>query len=185
MEDLNGTTWPDKIFFCGVPGSRWSGIAQEIKSKEGMNISDRASHRVYKHGKFGGHIDAYFGTGMEFSCKLSEENLNAPFSDSNGCKILLSHEWAYKLDEIKEKFPNDWIMLVYRSNWESFLWWKKAGGWNITYPNYDWYESDYWMRVKIEEQNNLILDFAQRNKLNWKQHDTHKDVFITTCLNYY
>jgi len=122
MADLNGTTWPDKIFFCGVPGSRWSGIAQEIKAKEGMNISDRASHRVYKHGKFGGHIDAYFGTGMEFSCKLSEENLR--------------------------------------------------------------YESDYWMRAKIEEQNNLILDFAQRNNLSWKQHHKHRNVFITTCLNY-
>lgn len=185
MEDLNGITWPDKIFFCGVPGSRWSGIAQELKSKHNLNITDRATHRVYKHGEFGGHTDAYFGTGMEFDCALTEENLTSPFSDPKGCKVLLSHEWAYKLDEIKETFSNDWIQLIYRDNWASYLWWKKAGGFDITYPNYEWYENDYWMRAKIEEQNNLILKFAQKYNLSWKQHDKHKDVFITTCLNYY
>lgn len=185
MVDSNLTTWPDKIFFSGVPGSRWSGIAQDMKETHGLNTSDRASHRVYKHGEFGGHIDAYFGTGMEFSCDLSEENLNAPFTDKSGCKLLLSHEWVYKLDEIKEIFPNDWIMLIYRSNWESFLWWKKAGGWDISYPNYDWYENDYWMRAKIEEQNNLILAFAQKHDLVWSQNTKHKDVFVTTCMNYF
>lgn len=185
MADSNLTSYPNRIFFSGVPGSRWSGIAQDLKTLEGFNTSDRAPHRVYKHGKFGGHIDAYFGTGMEFSCDLSEDNLDAPFSNLEGCKVLLSHEWVYKLDEIKERFPNDWILLVYRDNWESFLWWKKAGGWDITYPNYDWYENDYWMRARIEEQNNLILDFAQRHDLIWKQNSKHKDVFETTCLNYY
>ena len=70
----------DKIFFCGVPGSRWSGIAQEIKARPGYNTSDRAEHRKYEHGKFSGHIDAYFGTGMEFEPSLEENNLLAPFS---------------------------------------------------------------------------------------------------------
>lgn len=178
------TTLPDKIFFCGVPGSRWSGIAQEIKAKPGYNTSDRAEHRKYKHGEFSGHIDAYFGTGMEFEPILEEANLLAPFTKKSGCKLLMSHEWAYVLDEIKEKYPLDWIQLIYRPDWESFLWWKKAGGFDIKYPNYDWYKNDVEMRHKIEEQNNLILDFAQRNNLSWKQHYKHKDVFITTCLPY-
>jgi hypothetical protein len=71
-------------------------------------------------------------------------------------------------------------MLIYRENWESFLWWKQAGGWDITYPNYDWYKNDVEMRYKIEEQNDLILSFAQVHNLSWKQHSKHKDIFITT-----
>ena len=184
MVDLNGIMLPDKIFFCGVPGSRWSGIAQELKSNPGYNTSDRADHRVYEHSKYSGHYDAYFGTGMEFDCTLTEENLSAPFARKEGCKILLSHEWAYKLDEIKAKFPNDWIYLIYRASWESFLWWKAAGGFKITYPNYDWYVDDETMCERIEEQNKLILSFAQKHKLSWTQHHKHEDIFITTCLPY-
>ena len=48
MEELSLTMLPDKIFFTGVPGSRWNGIAQEIKQNHGYNTTDRAPHRVYK-----------------------------------------------------------------------------------------------------------------------------------------
>ena len=112
LGELNLITLPDKIFFCGVPGSRWSGIAQEIKARPGYNTSDRAEHRKYEHGKFSGHIDAYFGTGMEFEPSLEENNLLAPFLKKAGCKLLMSHEWAYKLDEIRDKYPLDWIQLI-------------------------------------------------------------------------
>ena len=54
---------PEYIFYTGVPGSRWSGIAQDIKSSGGYDCTDRADHRVYTHGEFNGHCDAYFGTG--------------------------------------------------------------------------------------------------------------------------
>ena len=37
---------PEYIFFTGVPGSRWSGIAQEIKSQPGYNTTDRAEHQI-------------------------------------------------------------------------------------------------------------------------------------------
>ena len=180
MVESSSITLPDKIFFCGVPGSRWSSIARELKNSGDYNLSDRASHRGYKHHGSQGHLESYFGTGMEFPCDLSEDNLLAPFTEPTKCKILLSHEWAYNLEEIVLKYPDDWIMLIYRENWASFLWWKKAGGFKITYPNYGWYESDYLMTKRIEEQNDLILTFAQSHKLSWKQHPKHKDIFITT-----
>ena len=96
---------PEYIFFTGVPGSRWSGIAQEIKSKPGYNLTDRAPHRVYKHGDFSGHMDAYFGNGMEFPASpvrqgLYKENLDKPFQVKKGCKLLLSHEWPYYFEHI-------------------------------------------------------------------------------------
>ena len=174
---------PDKIFFTGVPGSRWSGIAQEMKKLPGFNVSDRASHRIYKHGDYSGHIDAYFGTGMEFECDLQETNLNSPYTQlgtSSGCKLLMSREWPYYFDEIKNRYPTAWIHLIYRQDLKSFLWWKQAGGFDITYPNYNWYIDDTTMVTRIEEMNHLILSFAQKHKLSWTQHHTHNDIFITT-----
>ena len=44
------------------------------------------------------------------------------------------------------------------SNFDVYL--NIAGGFKITYPNYDWYETDYLMTKRIEEQNNLIRTFS-------------------------
>jgi len=174
---------PEYIFYTGVPGSRWSGIAQEIKNNKGYNTTDRNDRRVYKHGDFSGHCDAYFGTGMEFPANpavggLDKHNLDAPYAQNVGCKLLMSHEWPYYFNEIQARYPDAWIQLVYRPDWASFLWWKQAGGFNITYPNYDWYETDYLMTKRIEEQNQLILDFGRKHSVQWKQHPTHSDIFI-------
>ena len=168
---------PEMIFFTGVPGSRWSGIAREIKSSGQYDCTDRAPHRIYTHNDFAGHQEAYFGTGMEFPPILDPLNLMAPFSGT-GCKLLMSHEWPYYFEDIKTRYPLAWIQLLYRPDWASFLWWKRAGGFDITYPNYDWYETDYLMTKRIEEQNNLILDFGQKHSVQWKQHKIHSDIFI-------
>ena len=42
---------PEMIFFTGVPGSRWSGIAQEIKQNPRYNKTDRTPDRKYLHGE--------------------------------------------------------------------------------------------------------------------------------------
>ena len=170
---------PKYIFFTGVPGSRWSGIAQEIKQDPRYDTSDRAPHRVYAHGEFSGHKDAYFGTGMEFPAILDEENLEEPFERS-GTRLLMSHEWPYHFDDIIKKYPDAWIQLIYRPDAPSLDWWLQAGGFDISYPNYDWYENETKMFFRIYEQNQLILDFAQKHVLQWTQHHTHSDIFITT-----
>ena len=175
-------TPPKKIFFTGVPGSRWSGIAQEIEKVFDADCSDRTPEREYSHESFSGHKGVYFGTGMEFPAVFSETNLDAAYSCQHGltdkCRIHKSHEWAYMLDTLSQVYPKCWIVLVYRDNNNSYKWWKEAGGWNIQYPIYDWYTNDDIMREKIQEQNELILDFANRNNLEWNQHHQFSDVFI-------
>lgn len=168
------------VFFTGVPGSRWSGIAQKIKEQPEFNTSDRAPHRIYKHGEFSGHKDSYFGTGMEFDTSLDYDNLISPFTNIEGKLLLMSHEWPYQFDEITKRYPESSIIMVYRPNDISLEWWLQAGGFDITYPNYDFYVNVKGMKQKIKEQNDLILDFAQKNMLLWKQHEIHKDIFITT-----
>jgi hypothetical protein len=166
-------TLPDRIFFTGVPGSRWSGIAQILESMPYFNTTDRTSQREYLHNGFTGHKGAYFGRSMEFEAKLDSNYLNQAWApESVGTKLVKSHDWAYSLDKIKSLFPNDWIILVYRDDKASYDWWHQAGGWDIKYPSYVAYHNDTIMSQEITWQNSAILDFAQRHGLLWNNFDS-------------
>ena len=41
----------NRIFLTGVPGSRWSGIAQELENEGNYDISDRTPERSYTDNK--------------------------------------------------------------------------------------------------------------------------------------
>lgn len=150
---------PKRIFFTGVPGSRWSGIAQVLEERLGLNTSDRTPNREYASAKFSGHRGAYFGPMMEFPALFGFIDL--AHKTSNGSKLIKSHDWAFKLDEIKEHYPEDGIFIVYRDDTESFNWWKEAGGFNISYPSYASYINDENMKRQIRLQNENILDFCE------------------------
>lgn len=160
---------PDKIFFTGVPGSRWSGISQRLETISGINTTDRKPDRsrTFDSDKeLGAHIGNYFGPEMEFPVSL--DNLDAPYSDpSAGCKILKCHEWAYHLDEIKKRFPKDWIMMVYRPDHQSLAWWFQVGGFDIKYPCYDAYKNSANMMAEIIKQNDAILKFGYKHNCQW------------------
>jgi len=159
---------PNRIFFTGVPGSRWSGIAQILEMMPGMNTSDRIPEREYDHHSYTGHKGAYFGSGMEFLPLLDSEYLDSAWTDPDGCKLIKSHEWSYYLGNIKHKFPNDWIMLVYRPDMSSYAWWHEAGGFQIKYPNYDFYVDSPTMLSKIIKQNSLILKYGYEQNCKWE-----------------
>jgi len=158
---------PNRIFFTGVPGSRWSGIAQTLETVPGFNITDRTAEREFNHGKFSGHRGVYYGTGMEYQAIADSKYLDQAWPDVAGTRIIKSHEWAYQLDVIKEKFPNDWIMLIYRPDMASYAWWHEAGGFNIKYPNYDWYKNSAGMLGEIGKQNQHLLEFAHKYNAEW------------------
>ena len=161
---------PDKIFMIGVPGSRWSGIAQNIEDNiPGFNTSDRRPDRVYQHHNFSGHLGVYFGTGWEHDTNLHSSNLDAPFIHTSGTRILKSHEWAYHLDEIHERYTDAWIFLVYRPDMSAYSWWHQAGGFTITYPRYEpYYRDSVHMMSEIMHQNQAIMRFAQKHDLEWR-----------------
>lgn len=160
---------PNKIFMIGAPGSRWSGIAQNIEdSVPGFNTSDRTSERNYSHHSFSGHLGVYFGTGWEHNTDLDEQNLDRGFENTQGTRILKSHEWAYCLDDIKKTYPNDWIMLVYRPDMSCYSWWHEAGGFTIKYPDYrPYYRDSVKMLNEIMMMNQSIFTFSQKHNLQW------------------
>ena len=159
---------PNKIFFTGVPGSKWSGIAQILEQDSAFNTSDRTSNRQYEHHAYTGHKGAYFGAGMELPADLDNNLIDSAWESDNGCKIVKSHDWATKLIEVKKTFPLYWIMLVYRPDMVSYAWWHEAGGFQIKYPDYSWYGDSIGMLSEITRQNKMILDFAYKFNAKWE-----------------
>ena len=164
---------PNRIFFTGVPGSRWSGIAQILEKMSGMNVSDRNTKREYIHHNYTGHKGAYFGTGMEFEPILDSDYIDQAWNRPKGCKLVKSHEWSYCIDKIQEKFPNDWIIMLYRPDMSSYSWWHEAGGFQIKYPDYTFYKNSAIMMSEIIRQNSEILNFGMLNKCKWEYFDSN------------
>ena len=168
------------IFIVGAPGSRWSGVAKSIYYSDQIDQSDDTPERTYfnpnspANAKQLMHRGAYFDPGMEFGNELedfevmSKEDLekifDAPFQGSDQIRIIKSHVLSYHLDKLADLF-NDPIVLVYRHDEDCFNWWKQAGGWNITYPNYQWYEDDETMKKQIALQNQSIRNFVSKHRL--------------------
>ena len=158
---------PNRIWFTGVPGSRWSGVAQTIEQLSGMNTSDRTPEREYLHHKYSGHKGAYFGKGMEFPA--DPNRVDQAWTEPGGCRIVKSHEWMDHCDELPKE---DWKMLVYRPDQTSFAWWHEAGGFQIGYPNYSAYENSATMLSEIIRTNQLILEYGFHHKVKWEYFTT-------------
>ena len=158
---------PNRIFLTGVPGSRWSGIAQTLESIPGFNTTDRTPERTYSHHSYTGHQGAYFGPGMELECQFDPDYIDAAWTEPGGTRLVKSHDWAYMLPKIAYHFPADWIMLVYRPDMASYAWWHEAGGFQIQYPNYSWYKDSAEMLREITKQNKRILEYACKNNATW------------------
>jgi len=168
------------IFVVGAPGSRWSGVAKSIYYSDQIDQSDDTPERTYFNpnspakAKQLMHRGAYFDPGMEFGNELedfdslSKEDLekifDAPFQGSDKIRIIKSHVLCYHVEKLSKMF-GDPIVLVYRHDEDCFNWWKQAGGWDITYPNYKWYKDDATMKQQIALQNQAVRKFVFENKL--------------------
>ena len=167
----------DYTFLVGAPGSRWSGVGQLITENYGYNTEDETSWRLYKHGDFTGHKGAYFGPGMELGSdfhRLEKHYKNdvdgflkhcdkAWDGQGVGTKMIKCHQFSYNLWWLYRNIPNANILLVRRGDQACFDWWKQAGGWDITYPNYQWYINDEHMQHYIEIENKMATMFVQRH----------------------
>jgi len=163
---------PNRIWFTGVPGSRWSGIAQTLEQISGMNTTDRTPEREYNHHQYSGHKGAYFGKDMEFPALVIDSHVDQAFTSQEGCRLIKSHEWADHLEGIQTLCPNDWIMLVYRPDQASFAWWHEAGGFQIGYPNYSAYKNSANMLAEIVRTNQLILEYGHKRNAKWEYFTT-------------
>jgi hypothetical protein len=161
---------PKRLFFTGVPGSRWSGIAQHLELMPDFNTTDRTTERTYSHHAYSGHKGAYFGRGMELPATLDLNVIDGAWEDPlNGTQIVKSHDWAYILNDVYAtcKRTNDWIMLVYRNDLASNAWWFEVGGFQIKYPDYSAYGDYAGMFAEIVAQNKAIMQFGCDHDATW------------------
>jgi hypothetical protein len=159
---------PNKILLTGAPGSKWSSVASALENIDGFNTTGHSEDRKFYHSLNGGHSGAYFGTGMEFP--PDPYCIEDAFADPTaGTMIAKSHEWMYNLDQTLQYCheTNSWLLMIYSSDLVCFNWWKDVGGFNIPYPNYDWYENDDKMLEEIHKQNEFIMKFTNEHNLEW------------------
>ena len=146
------------ILFTGAPGSKWSSVAMNIYRSPDIDQSDSTSERTYNKGTVN-HIGSYFDPGMEF--RITRDNWDLPFSGT-GKRIIKSHTFAHELHQLsKLDFP---IVMVYRNDFECFKWWTDAGGFNITYPNYSYFQDNETMWSHIQAENRDIMQFINDNQ---------------------
>lgn len=167
------------IFFTGAPGSRWSGVSQVFRDTwDNIDNTDLVPEKTYKHPLYKGHVGNYYGPGMLNGTWLDQylgskqewrKEIDQSFTGSKPVKLILSHHFAYWLKELIETFPSSKLVLCYRTDQECFDWWHNAGGWDISYPSYSWYQNDTKMMNEIQKQNTAILDFINKNKLILEQ----------------
>jgi hypothetical protein len=104
---------------------------------------------------------------MELECKLDAGYVDSAWTESDGTRLVKSHDWAYMLSNVQRHFPDDWIMLVYRPDMASYAWWHEAGGFQIKYPCYDAYKDSTGMLAAITRQNQCILEYAHSRNATW------------------
>ena len=154
------------IFIVGAPGSKWSSVAKNIYTSPSIDQSDSSNDRIYNNDLHVNHCGAYWDPGMEFgndfdridqfSRTHNELEFNKPFSGT-GVRIVKSHCLSNHINYLKKTWPDCSIITVYRSNDACMSWWKQAGGWNISYPNYlPYYQDDLTMYKHIVTQNKNI-----------------------------
>jgi len=157
------------IFIIGAPGSKWSSVARNIYYSPNIDQTDSNSDRQYlnQQGQLG-HCGAYFDPGMEFELPLdiqmrtqgeSETLFDRPFSGL-GIRIIKSHTLAHHIDYIKEVWPDCPIILVHRENDACLGWWVRAGGFDISYPDYRPYYQNYSRMAHCIDRQNLDIMIA-------------------------
>jgi len=155
------------IFIVGAPGSKWSSVAKNIYSSLSVDATDSSDARAYNNDIHVNHCGAYWDPGMEFGNEFdridqfsrthNELEFNKPFSGT-GVRIVKSHCLSNYIDYLKKAWPDCLVVLVHRSDRKCLNWWLKAGGFNITYPDYSYYVDNATMKQHIEKQNANITD---------------------------
>jgi hypothetical protein len=94
--------------------------------------------------------------------------IDQAWANPGGCRLVKSHNWPDKFDEIEKCYSDDWIMLVYRPDLTSYSWWHEAGGFQIQYPDYKWYKDSTNMLYEISRSNQQILEYGCKNNVTWE-----------------
>jgi hypothetical protein len=178
------------IFVAGAPGSKWSSVVKNIYWSSSIDHTDYNESRTYYHDAAGTlqlmHLGAYWDPGMEFGSNFEnlsqmskaecEAEFDRPFfvlSGPNPIRIVKSHVFCYHLDFLKNTWPECPIVLVHRENDACLGWWVRCGHFDITYPNYQWYQNLSEMGREINQQNSALKHHWHNNAYRRANNNQH------------
>jgi hypothetical protein len=140
------------IFLAGAPGSKWSSVANDLRQLDGVNNSDvHQGHYTRDGEKNPMHVGAYWDPGMSFGANFDriphlttaelEYEFDRPFQTvDDRPQVIKSHQFSKWLEQLQRpEWEYNPIVIVQRPAEDAERWWHRAGGWNITYPSYEWY----------------------------------------------
>ena len=178
------------IWFCGVPGSKWSGIDIQLRKVVGADTTDETPDRTQYHrprnatDTNNGHRGSYWGPGMGCGEDWADFNYVEPHKlqddidnvfSGTGPRVVKSHFFArhFNLDYLYNHFPGDYIVLCYREPQKSFAWWSEVMCFDEShYPDYRPGYRDYNRMWEILwQESSKITDFALRKNLNFHTFD--------------
>lgn len=131
--------------------------------------------------KIGWHRGAYWGPGnpagnkFDVMNELTKEEIieefKKPFTNwDHGIKIIKSHWFSYHIPLLREMFPKAVLWAFYDTDEICLKWWHTVGGWDITYPNYEWYVDDETMLKQIGIENSEIRKYFDLKRYNtWQE----------------
>ena len=174
------------IFVAGAPGSKWSSVVKNIYWSDSIDHTDYSDERTYYHDAAGEHqlmhLGAYWDPGMEFGenfdhlDRMSKSECEAEFDrpfNGEGIRIIKSHVFCYHIDFLKKNWPDCKIVLVNRDNDACLGWWVRCGHFDITYPNYQWYNNLRQMGYQINNQNYALKQYWHNNPKRWANNNRH------------
>jgi hypothetical protein len=190
----------DLILGTAVPGSKWSGtlmtLANVIKYinnsdigqpiKYGRTFTDKKTGEVinydFHYGTYWGPSHEY-GHGFDNLKSMAKKEIidefAGGFTDWTKTKLIKSHWFVYELEYLITLFPKATIIGMYLSDDYCFKWWNFLGGWDITYPIYDWFDNDDKMKREIKIGNALILKFFSERGIPLKLYPDFPSLFNT------
>lgn len=184
------TDYNKRIWFTGIPGSKWSGIDIQMRLVLPSDRTDETPDRIFYHranrpgDPNNGHRGSYWGPGMgcgedwtDFN-HMSKEQILQDIDDvftGDGYRIIKSHFFARKfnLEYIWNNFPGDYIVLCYKEPQSSFAWWSNVMDFSEGhFPDYRPGYTDYnTMRSLLWTESVKITDFAIKKGIQFKEYN--------------
>jgi len=178
-----------RIWFCGIPGSKWSGIDIHMRQVLPCDRTDETMERTQYHrpntpgDANNGHRGSYWGPGMGCGADWEDFNFLTPQKlitdidavfDGDGYRIIKSHNFArhFNLDFIWNNFPDDYLCLIHREPQKSFAWWSQVMCFDEThYPDYRPGYKNYDRMYELLWQEQCRIDnFAVRKGMQFSEY---------------
>lgn len=189
----------ERIWVSGPSGSRWSGVSQRFQRLKNSDNGDCTPQRVMDKpvwlfpdaGKDGKnkrlqvfHKGAYFDPSseggqdwMDFP-NLTRDQITDEIDRLWGyaqppglIRVIKSHQLCMHTHDIKQKFPNDLVILVRREPQAMYDWWVAAGGIHTAYPNYEWYDDEKHVEFFIHVHHQAIEKYVEQVGATWHPFD--------------